>query len=81
MKGAPCEDSISVQPARTANASEMEGREGLRAPAVGMSWVRSRALELAPSVIPSFKLKLRPHSWATLIQSLDQLLLTLGAFG
>lgn len=81
MKGAPCEESMSVQPARTAKASEIEGREVLRAPEVGMSWLRSRALELPPSFIPAFKLRLRPHSEATLTQSLLHVGLELGAVG
>ncbi len=79
MNGAPCEESTSVEPAKTANASEMEGREGLRAPEVGMSWLRSRALELSPLLIPSFKLRLKPHSVATSVQSLFRI--TMGASG
>ena len=57
----------------------MEGREGLRAGEVGMSWVRSRAILASPSKMPLFKLMALAHSDPTLIQSGTQT--PVGAFG
>ena len=69
MKGESIAERRMVLPARTARASEMEGREGSRAGVVGMSWVRRRALEDAASLIPSPKLMAEAHSDATSTQS------------
>ena len=69
MKGEPCEERISVPPAKTAKASEIEGREGSRLVEVGMSWERSRAFAPFPFTIPAFKLRPFPHSETTLTQS------------
>jgi len=46
----------SVLPVRIARASEMEGSEGSRLLVFGISWVRRRAFEDCPLVIPAFKL-------------------------
>ena len=53
-----------VQPAKTASASEIDGREGLKAGSVGMSWLNSLAFEAAPSVIPALRLSARAHTGA-----------------
>ncbi len=79
MKGESNEESTSVPPAKTARASEIEGREGSRAAEVGISWVNSLALALVPFTIPSFKLMLNPHSEATSTQFWVQM--PLGASG
>ena len=72
MKGESCEERTSVSPAKTARASEIEGRERSRVLEVGISWASSRALALFEFTIPAFKLRLKPHSEMTSTQSFDQ---------
>jgi len=56
MEGESSADMGSVLPVRIARASEMEGSEGSRLLVFGISWVRRRAFEDCPLVIPAFKL-------------------------
>lgn len=58
-----------VHPDKTARASAIDGKPGLRVFDVGISCVNRRALLAFPSLIPASSDKARPHSVATLLQS------------
>ena len=54
MKGESIADCMSVQPARTASASEIDGKDIPSVSDVGINWVKRRAFDALPSVIPAF---------------------------
>lgn len=60
-----------VQPAKTASASAIEGRDGSKDGVDGISCVNSLALAALPSVIPLFRLRALLHSDAIFFQSVS----------